>query len=93
MKFLAGGNWRSYKKFLVGKGKIVGVEIVPTQKFEMAEHGSSFQDEAVKNLGKFKMLACLDIILSIDAKTALERLHLIWSIHATLKTFLKETVD
>ncbi len=49
IKSLACENRRGYKKLLVGGGKTVGVDKVPTQtKFEAAEHGSSVQDEAVK---------------------------------------------
>ena len=51
-KLLACGNRRGYKKLLVGEGKTIGVDKVPTQtEFEAAEHGSSVQDEAVKKLG------------------------------------------
>ncbi len=51
VKFFAHGNRRGYKKLLVGDGKTVGVDKVPTQtKFEKAEHGSFVQDEAVKKL-------------------------------------------
>jgi len=71
VKFLARGNRRGYKKLLVGEGKTVGVDKVPTQtEFEAAEHGSSVQDEAVKKLGKLNVLAYEDILLSIDTKTA-----------------------
>ncbi len=40
-KFLAHGNRRGYKKLLVGEGKTVGVDKVPTKaEFEDAECGS-----------------------------------------------------
>ncbi len=56
---------------LVGEGKTVGVDKVPTQTmFKMAEHGSSVQDAAIKKLGKINVLPNEDILLSIDTKTA-----------------------
>ncbi len=49
VEFLDCGTRRGYKKLLVGEGKRVGVDKVPTKtEFEAAEHGSSVQDEAVK---------------------------------------------
>ena len=58
-------------RLLVGEGKTVGVDKVPTQtEFEAAENGSSVQDEAVKKLGELNVLAYEDIHLSIDTKTA-----------------------
>ncbi len=49
VKFLACRNRRGYNKLLVGEGKTVGVDKVPTKtEFEEAEHGSLVQDEAVK---------------------------------------------
>ncbi len=58
VKFLARGNRRGYKKLLIGEGKTVGVDKVPTQtEFEEAEHGSSVQREAVKKLGKSNVVA------------------------------------
>ncbi len=68
--FLAHGSRRGYKKLLVGEGKILGVDKVPTKtKFEEAEHGSSVQAETVKKLGEFNLLAYEDILLSIETKT------------------------
>ena len=55
-KFLAHGCQRGYKMLLVGEGKTVGVDKVPTEsEYEMAEQ-SSVQDDAVKNLGKLNVL-------------------------------------
>ncbi len=71
VKFLAGGNRRGYKKLLVGEGKTVGVDKVPTKtECEAAEHASSVHFEAVKKLGDLNVLLYEDIILSIDNKTA-----------------------
>lgn len=45
--------------------------MVPTQtEFEMTEHGTSVQDEAIKKLVKLTVLAYEDILLSIDIKSA-----------------------
>ena len=74
VKFLAHGSLRGYKKLLVGEGKTVGVDKVPTQtEFEMAEHGSSVQDEAVRKLGELNVPEYEDILLSINTKTADEK--------------------
>ena len=64
-------QWKleGYKKLLVGEDKTVCVDKVPTQS-EMAELGSSVQDEAVKKLGELNVLMYEDILLSIDTKTA-----------------------
>ncbi len=52
MKFLAHKNWRGYKKLLVSENKTIGTDKIPTQtEFEMTEHGSSVQDDAVEKLG------------------------------------------
>ena len=40
----------------------------------MAELGSSVQDEAVKKLGELNVLMYEDILLSIDTKTAAEKI-------------------
>ncbi len=57
MVFLVRGNQRGYKKLLVGMGKTVHVDKVPIQtKFEMAENGSSVQDDAFKKLGELNVL-------------------------------------
>ncbi len=56
---------------MVGEGKTVGVDKVPTKtELEEAEHGSSVQDEVVKKLGDLNVHAFEDILLSIDTKTA-----------------------
>ncbi len=79
-----------YLKLFIGEGKTVGVDKMPTQtEFEIAEHGSSVKDEAIKKLVKLNVISHEDILLSIDTRLLLERLHSIWSTHATLKTFLK----
>ncbi len=58
---MARGNRRGYKKLLVGEGKTIGVDKVPTQtEFEAAENGSSDQDEAVKKLGELNVLAYVE---------------------------------
>ncbi len=48
----AHGNCRDYKNLLVGEGKTICVDKVPSHtEFQIADHGSSVQDEAVKKLG------------------------------------------
>ncbi len=70
VKFLDHGNRRVNKKLLVGEGKTVCDEKVPTKtKFEEAEHGPSVPDEAVKKLGDLNVLPYEDTLLSIDTKT------------------------
>ncbi len=51
-------NRRFYKKLLVGEGKTIGFDKVPTKtKFEEAEHGQSVQDEAFQKLGELNVPA------------------------------------
>ncbi len=94
VKFLAHGNWRGYKKLLVGEGKTFGVSKMSTQnELEMAEHGLSVQDKAVKKCGKLYVLTFEDILLFIDAKTSAGKAVFNFVNNATLKTFLIEIVD
>ena len=59
VKFLACGDRRGYKKLLIGEGKTVGVDKVPTQtEYEMAALGTSIEDKAVTKLGELNVLAC-----------------------------------
>ncbi len=45
-------------KHQAGEGKTNNFDKVPTQtEFEIAEHGSSVQDEAIKKLGELNVLA------------------------------------
>ncbi len=63
-------------KLFIGEGKTVGVDKMPTQtEFEIAEHGSSIKDEAIKKLVKLNVISHEDILLSIDTRLLLERLH------------------
>ena len=49
---MAHGNRRGYKKLLVGEGKTIGVDKVPTQtEYEMAALWTSIEDKAVTKLG------------------------------------------
>ncbi len=67
VKFLTCGNRRGYKKLLVGEGKTLGVDNMPSKtEFEDSEHGSSVQAEAVEKLGDLNVLTFKDILLSID---------------------------
>ncbi len=85
---MACGIRRGEKKLLVGEGKTVGVDKVPTKtEFDEAEHGSSVQDEAVKKLGDLNVLHMRTSFCLLTPSLLLERLHSIWSVLVTLKTW------